>query len=216
MIGKQARTSKLPRRAYQLRSRAESQKQTRRRIVEAAVALHQAIGPLATSVSELARRAGVTRLTVYRHFPGEEELLAACTGLFLSRHPPPDLDRWARLSDPWRRLERSLPEIYAWWRCVAPMARSVLRDAQRAPGRIGAGFARWMARVDGLLAEGFAPQGPLLRAALRHAVRFDTWDALTDSGALPDEAAAALALALVRAAARVRTGARTKTRMRRR
>jgi AcrR family transcriptional regulator len=202
VIDEQRRTLKSgSRRPYRLRARAKSQQRTRRRIVEAAVHLHESIGPLATSVSELARTAGVTRLTVYRHFPDEEALFAACTGLFLFRHPPPDLEAWGRVSNPWRRLERGLPELYSWWRRVAPMARSVLRDAQRAPDRIGLGFARLEARAEGLLVERFGRRGRLFRAALRHAVRFWTWDALTDSGALPDKAAAALGLALVRAAA---------------
>lgn len=202
MIGEHKRIPKSPRR-YRLRARAESQERTRQRIVEAAVELHQCVGPLAANVSELARAAGVTRLTVYRHFPDERSLFAACTGLFLGHNPPPDSGAWARIADPWRRLERALPEIYAWWRQVAPMARSVLRDAQREPGRIGLGFASFVTRTDALLEAGFGRRSPLFRAALRHVVRFPSWDALTDAGAVPDAPAAALAIALVRAAQRI-------------
>lgn len=56
-------------RPYTLKRRAERQDETRRRIVEAAIELHQTIGPAATTVSEIAQRAGVGRVTVYRHFP---------------------------------------------------------------------------------------------------------------------------------------------------
>ena len=56
-------------RKYELRKRAERQQETRRRITEATVALHGEVGPAATQISEIARRAGVQRLTVYNHFP---------------------------------------------------------------------------------------------------------------------------------------------------
>jgi AcrR family transcriptional regulator len=51
-------------RPYRLGRRAERQAQTRQRIVEAAVDLHATVGPATTSVSAIAERAGVQRLTV--------------------------------------------------------------------------------------------------------------------------------------------------------
>ena len=56
-------------RTYELKRRAERQQQTRQRIVEAAVALHTAVGPARTTVQAIAHQAGVTRPTVYAHFP---------------------------------------------------------------------------------------------------------------------------------------------------
>ena len=81
-------------RPYQLKRRAERQEMTRRRIIEAAIELHQTIGPAATTVSEIAERAQVGRVTVYRHFPDELTLARACSGLYFTRHPAPDPDRW--------------------------------------------------------------------------------------------------------------------------
>ena len=49
--------------------RAERQQETRRRI-EATIALHEEIGG-GTTITAIAERAGVSRLTVYRHFPDE-------------------------------------------------------------------------------------------------------------------------------------------------
>jgi len=68
-------------REYKLKRRAESQDETRQRIVEATIALHQTVGPAATTISDIAERAGVGRVTVYRHFPDEPTLspAAACT-----------------------------------------------------------------------------------------------------------------------------------------
>ena len=68
------------RRKYTKRRRAESEQETRRRITEAAVSLHGSVGPARTTISAIAERAGVQRATVYRHFPDEESLFAACSG----------------------------------------------------------------------------------------------------------------------------------------
>jgi len=61
-------------RGYTMRARQENVDQTRLRITEATVRLHEEVGPAATTVSAVADRAGVTRLTVYRHFPDDEAL----------------------------------------------------------------------------------------------------------------------------------------------
>ena len=58
-------------RSYQLKRRAERQDETRQRIIEATIELHQTVGPAATTVTDIAQRAGVGRVTVYRHFPDE-------------------------------------------------------------------------------------------------------------------------------------------------
>jgi AcrR family transcriptional regulator len=41
------------------------------------MSLHESVGPRATTVSAIAEGAGVTRLTVYRHFPDELSLVSA-------------------------------------------------------------------------------------------------------------------------------------------
>ena len=87
-------------RPYQLKRRAASQIRTRQRIVEAAIELHQTIGPAATTVSEIAERADVGRVTVYRHFPDETSLSRACSGLYFERHPVPEPERWRQIADP--------------------------------------------------------------------------------------------------------------------
>lgn len=59
-------------RTYNLGRRAEQQEATRRKIVEAAVALHGSLGPGRTTLSMVAERAGVQRHTLYAHFPANE------------------------------------------------------------------------------------------------------------------------------------------------
>jgi len=70
---------KETRRGYRLKERAQQQAETRRRIVEAVVALHEEVGPARTTVVEIADRAQVSRPTVYTHFPDERLLMTACS-----------------------------------------------------------------------------------------------------------------------------------------
>ena len=98
-------------RKYELKRRATTQARTRQRIVEAAVALHTTIGPVRTTVSGIAERAGVQRHTVYNHFPDEQSLGLACSGLFVEQYPLPDPTQWLRIADGEQRLRHSASEM---------------------------------------------------------------------------------------------------------
>src|ERR671932_2214895 len=91
-------------RKYELKARAEAQEATRARIAAAAASLHEEVGPAKTTVADIARRAGVQRLTVYNHFPDLGALFPACTAHWMAEHPPPDLDPVFALADPVERL----------------------------------------------------------------------------------------------------------------
>src|SRR5947199_8570621 len=108
-------------RPYRKKRRAEHEEQTRLRITEAAEDLHGTVGPARTSISAVAARAGVRRSTVYRHFPDEAALFAACSGHWMATHPPPDIAVWASIEDPERRLLHALGEMYAYSRPTEPM-----------------------------------------------------------------------------------------------
>jgi AcrR family transcriptional regulator len=54
-----------------------SENEARRRIVAAATACVDRLGPAKTSLSDIATEAGVTRQTVYRYFPRLADILAA-------------------------------------------------------------------------------------------------------------------------------------------
>src|SRR5688500_9801319 len=95
-------------RTYELKRRAERQQETRRRIVEAAVELHSTLGPARTTVQAIAERAGVTRPTVYAHFPDVRSLFQAFSGHVREAVPPPDATAWRSISDPGERLETAL------------------------------------------------------------------------------------------------------------
>jgi AcrR family transcriptional regulator len=117
-------------RPYTLKRRAEQQAETRRRIVEAAIALHGSLGPALTTVSMVAERAGVQRHTFYAHFPDERSLSLACSGLTLERDPLPDGEAWRGIEDPKERLRVGLRAIYDWYERNAELIACVLRDAE--------------------------------------------------------------------------------------
>src|SRR5579884_2059820 len=120
-------------RSYRKTRRAELEEQTRRRITESTVALHQEVGPARTSISAIAERAGVRRSTVYRHFPDEETLFAACSSHWRALNPAPDPQAWAAIAEPGARTETALRELYAFYRRTEPMYTSLLRDEPLVP-----------------------------------------------------------------------------------
>src|SRR3954470_14178733 len=112
-------------RKYELKARAEAQEETRRRITEATVGLHLEVGPAQTTISEIAKRAGVQRLTVYNNFPDEASLLGACAAHYKAGHPPPDPASRGAVRDPARRTRAALGAIYAYFREPEPMTGKV-------------------------------------------------------------------------------------------
>lgn len=188
-------------RKYQMRRRAERVEETRLRITEAAMELHGTVGPARTTVSAVAERAGVDRLTVYRHFPDEEALFQACTGHWLALHPFPDPADWASIEDPDARLERALRELYGWYRRTHPMMENFLRDGPVVPALAGraAEWERYRGAVVQALLHGRPVRGrrrALQGAVIAHATDLTTWLSLSRTG-LDDAAAVGLMTAFV-------------------
>jgi AcrR family transcriptional regulator len=182
-------------RKYELKRRAEKQQETRRRIVEAAIELHRTKGPARTSLSDIARLAGVQRHTLYRHFTGEREIGIACSGLFFEQNPPPDPDGWHTIADPGRRLRVGLGAMYGWYEQVEDMFACVLRDAEVHPLTRELHELRGaepMGRIRGSLAKGLG-RGKRVQAALDLALDFHAWRCLRASGLDAGEAARLMA-----------------------
>jgi AcrR family transcriptional regulator len=199
----------IERRPYRQRLRAERQDQTRQRIIEAAVGLHLERGPAHTSINAIAERAGVNRVTVYRHFPDTRSLFEACSAHAARVNPPPDLARWRGIDDPRRRAEVGLTQLYDYFRRTEAGWSNILRDAEvMALVKEMAEKRRlaYLREARDVLLAGW-PKGrtrrPLLRAVLALAVDFRTWQTLVRAEELDDRAAVAL---MVRLAAAVGGG----------
>jgi AcrR family transcriptional regulator len=194
----------MPRR-YEQKKRALLQQETRRRILDAVVELHETVGPARTSVSAVAERAGVERPTVYRHFANEPAMLAACSAHFRARHPRPDAASWSRIRNPEERLRVALESLYRHYEETEAMTANVLRDAAVIPAlaELVAPTSEQMSALPDLLLRGWKARGPRrrrLRAALAHAAAFATWRSLVAEQGLDRDDAVSLMVALARSA----------------
>ena len=143
--------------------------------------LHQQRVPLHTTITEIAQRAGVERLTVYRHFPDEASLHQACQEHFFAFHPLPNLALWREVPTFPERLPFGLSELYEYWAETHEMFTSVLLDYEVDPERSGAGVVMFINRACDALLDGedlSRHGGQILRAAVGHAVNFYTWRSL--------------------------------------
>jgi AcrR family transcriptional regulator len=170
-------------RRYQLKERAERQEETRRRIVAAAVELHTTLGPSQTTMQAIAERAGVTRPTVYAHFPDSRALLEACSGHVRETTPPPDPALWGSITDPRRRLETALTALYDYYERLEPLLDNVQRDAALMPlvAEMNAYRTRYLDGIRDQLVRAWTPRGRAaarLRRVIGHALEFHTWQSL--------------------------------------
>jgi AcrR family transcriptional regulator len=197
---------------YELKKRAERQEETRLRIARATLELHEILGPALTTRSAIAERAGVTRPTVYSHFPDELSLGKACSSLELSDNPLPDPGRWEEIADPEERMRVALGDLYAYFRRREGLWANILRDqemtldaddpeAREADAEImGPIFAHWERMRETLAAGwGSADAYPRLRlGAIGLALDFQAWRAMARTQGLSDEQAIELMVGMVR------------------
>jgi AcrR family transcriptional regulator len=193
-------------REYRLKKRAQQQAETRRRIIEAVVALHEEVGPARTTVVEIADRAQVSRPTVYSHFADERSLITACSRHWSLANPRPDTAAWKQIADPQTRLRVALEQLYAYYAPRERMLANVLRDSALIPSLSEAvqhTIGPYSQEAAETLATGWGSRPRDRRkqlAALKLALQFHTWQALTRSGGLTNKEAAGLMASLVEAA----------------
>jgi len=192
-------------RHYRLKIRAEGLKRTRRRIVEAAVDLHTTVGPAHTTDVAVARRAGVTRVTLYRHFPDDLSLFQACTEHGLERWPPPDPETWRRITEPEARLYVALTQLYVYYRVAGLGLVVISRDASLLRRELLVSPSRMdiLRSMPAVLLRGWKVRGRrrrLVAAALNHAVAVRTWQTLVREQGLADGDAVELLVGMVLAA----------------
>ncbi len=179
-----------------MKRRAHLLEETRRRIVDATVSLHEEVGPARTTVSAIAERARVSRPTVYKQFPDDLSLFTACSGRFAEQRPQPELVGV--------ELEHALRNLYRYFSDNEQMIGNVDRDAGVVPA-VAQVYARALdirGRAADDHAERVAPGRTDVRAVLRLAFTFCTWQHLTQAGLGVGEAASLMASLAEAAAAR--------------
>jgi AcrR family transcriptional regulator len=102
-------------RRYRLERRGETAEQTRRRLVEAISALHAERGIYATTMTQIAERAGVAVGTVYHHFPTYEDAVSACARHTSELRPLPSVQIFAGLSTTEERVRRLVREVFGFY-----------------------------------------------------------------------------------------------------
>jgi AcrR family transcriptional regulator len=198
-------STQTQKRVYRKRARAEAEEETRLRITEAIMHLHEEVGPAQTTVSGIAERAGVQRATVYRYFPDVEAQVAACSAHWLSLNPPPDPTAWMEIPDPDERLRGALTDLYRWYEGTESTVTKLYRDAPLV-SPIQARMEERGAAM-GYMAEQLL-QGRGLRgarksrvlAAINHALAFGTWMSLVREQDLSRDQAVDLMARMVAAA----------------
>lgn len=185
--------------AYRMTKRAQLVDETRERIVAATVELHGTVGPANTTVSAIADLAGVTRVTVYRHFPDQDALFAACTSHWAARQRMPDLVGWREIRAPEERVRRALTDLYRFFREAEPMLTRTTRDHEALPDFVRERSQQAAQAQVAALLEAWPPRQRTRRrrALAGHAVSFATWRSLCVGQALRQRDAVAAMTRLV-------------------
>jgi AcrR family transcriptional regulator len=179
-----------------MRRRRELIDQTRKRITEAAVRLHTTIGPSETSFSAVAEEAGVTRLTLYRHFASRDELFQACMSHWRALHPPPDPAAWTAITSFDARVRRALSDLYRWYGENGDELYPIYRDAAFTPASNQRARKANNDRMTDAILSGVSISGARqrrMRAAVGHVIGFWTWRSLVVEQGLSVRDASALA-----------------------
>ncbi len=185
-----------------MKRRAERQKETHQRITEAAIELHQTVGPARTTVSAVAEKAGVQRHTYYAHFPELQDLYQACMGHYLELNPLPDPASWAEIADGEERMRRALSELYAYYERTEQMMSNVLRDAPLDPiaqENMVPFYRHWEAMRD-TIADAYQASDErheALLGAIALALDFQTWRTLVRQQGLDEDRTVELMVGMV-------------------
>lgn len=155
--------------------------ETRQQITEAAVRLHTTIGPAGTSITAIADEAGVTRLTVYRHFEDMDALFAACRTHWEAANPIPDPGTWIGISGLEPRARAAFAAMYAWFADHAEALQPLYRDLETMPAVTRDAMRDQTRALADLLTGSDRPGGKAglrLRAVARHLLDYRTWRSL--------------------------------------
>ena len=183
-----------------MQKRAEHVQETRTRITAAAARLHTTIGPANTTVAAIADEAGVTRLTVYRHFADMDVLFEACRAHWRAENPPPDAAAWSGVPGLEERVQTALTALYGWYREHAEELFPIYRDMTLMPASSQSRMREENRRLGELLvgdARSIDADARLLLAAAGHVLDYRTWRSLAVGQGLTDPEAVAVGVRLI-------------------
>lgn len=170
-------------RAYTKTKRASKERETHKRIISAALALYETAGPSATTISAVSETASVQRLTVYRHFPQESDLLTKSLAVWFEQNPMPDPVDWRDDVSPENWPIAILSMLYSYYTDTARFWSSVLADRIRLP-ELDHALMAYDTRLREMQSDILMHlpeqrrQSMLCRSVVLHAVRFPTWQSL--------------------------------------
>jgi AcrR family transcriptional regulator len=179
--------------------RAAASEATRQRVIEAAVALHGERGVAATRWADIAERADVAVGTVYRYFPGYDELVPACTGHGLATLRPPTPDIFGRARSVGGRVTALVREAFGFWERAYPWMRHRECDRRAVPA-VELFHHQQEARFEELvrMALGQLARRPRVVDATVSLSGFSSWAAFHDRGLPTTEAATLVSEILAR------------------
>ena len=176
-----------------MRNREESFAETNSRIVEAAKGLHGEQGVLSTSWQDIANRAGVSPVTVYRHFRSLSELIPACARSFVDSVAPLSEEdaraAFAKITSPFERLEMLIRDDCACYQRGREWFHAAMRDADLVP-ELGAVVSAQQTTLAILIRAALDDHDPSVElvSALQAVIDFPFWRALIHAGVAEDSA----------------------------
>ena len=180
-------------RKYTMGKRKAAVEETRRRILEATLALHSEKGIFGTSWQDIARRADVSVGTVYKHFPSLDELVPACGELMYAITRPPSLEDapeiFAGANTFEERLGRLISELFDFYERGAPYIETDFQERQLPMVQEWEAYMR--ATISGLVREALLPAGPDERTvqAVSALLDFSTFKSFMDRDIRKEQAA---------------------------
>ena len=179
-------------RRYSTQKRAEAFAATRRAIVEAAKSLHAEQGVLATSWQDIAERAAISPVTVYRHFRSLTELIPACAKSFVESVAPITEDEaraaFAELASASERLERLVRDDCDCYRRGRGWFHAAMRESDLIP-ELGLVVSSQQQTLRTLIRTALDDEAPdQLVSALVAVIDFPFWHSLVEAGVSEDRA----------------------------
>lgn len=176
-------------RKYSMDSRTAAVAETRQRIIDATVQLHDEQGISGTSMQDVADRAGVALATVYRHFPTVDELVPACGGRSLELNPLPTSSVFEGLESGEERISRLVKDLHANYARGARTYEVGFAEAVTMPvvAQFMAEMSSYISMLVAGAAEPFHPASSQMQLATG-LCDFRVWRSLLHSGLTPDEA----------------------------